>query len=113
MNFKIIGYLDRHMAMPFLDFLIEKKARFELCSPVAQTRALQLYKASDLIASKLQLCQQTNMVDSIEEEFKRLHSADKFTKGRHRGDAFAPRLQNALQSRKQRWTRNEIWCTSS
>jgi hypothetical protein len=78
----------RHMVLPYLDFLIQKKVTevplVVLFCDLAGCRArslplaarAQLYNVNKLIESKLNLCQQTLMVGSVEDEYKRLNSKD-------------------------------------
>lgn len=61
LTFTIMKHIDRHMVLPVLEWLQEKR----------------LYKDRDLRMAKLDLVSRTSMVDCAGDEYKVLHDTDK------------------------------------
>jgi len=57
---KVGAYLDRHLVFPLLEFLSTKN----------------IYNEDELLQGKLELLQETNMVDFLKDEYQRLHNTN-------------------------------------
>jgi translation initiation factor 3 subunit E len=71
-------YFDRHLVFPLLEFIDTKKVEYHDFPEISK----DLYSEEELLQSKLQLLEKTNMVDFAADIYKKLHKTDDFPQGK-------------------------------
>jgi translation initiation factor 3 subunit E len=76
----ISSYLDRHLALPLLEFLDVRKVNSHL---YFSTNILKkdLHSKKELLEAKLKLLEKTNLVDFAVEQYAKLHNTQEIPSG--------------------------------